>query len=131
MPVPEAPAIVTTAPAAHPLEHRLRVGLASEEHVGIVRAEGPQTGVRAKRGDRKGGRWRGEVGVLSQYRELEGHEPGAGLDPQLVGEPLARGSQHSERFGLPIGAVVRERDDRPTVLAQRLLAQQTLGVRDE
>ena len=116
---------------AHPLQHRLRVGLAPEEHIGVVRAEGPQTGVGAERGDRKGGRRRGEVGVLAQHRELEGREPGAGLDAELVREPLARGAEHGERLGLPIGAVVRERDDRPTVLAQRLLAEQALGVRDE
>ena len=67
LPVPEAPAIVTTAPAAHPLEHRLRVGLASEEHIGVVRAERPQTGVRARRGDRERRAMRGEVGVVAQY----------------------------------------------------------------
>ena len=116
---------------AHPLQHRLRVGVASEEHIGVVGAEGAQTGVGAERGDSEGGRRRGEVGVLAQHRELEGREPGTGLDPELVREPLPRGAEHGERFGLPVGAVVREGDDRPPVLAQRLFAEQALGVRDE
>ena len=116
---------------AHPLQHRLRVGFAPEEHVGVIRAEGPKTGIGAQRGDRKGGRRRGEVGVLAQHRQLEGREPRSGLDAKLVREPLPRGANHGERLGLPVGAVVRQRDDRPSILAQRLFAEQALGVRDE
>ena len=70
-------------------------------------------------------------GIAAQHGELEGREARAGLDAELVREPLPRGAEHGERFRLPVGAVVRERDDRPPVLAQRLFAQQALGVRDQ
>ena len=70
-------------------------------------------------------------GIAAEDGELEGREARTRLDPQLVREPLPRGAEHRERFGLPIGAVISQGDDRPPVLTQRLFAEQALGVRDE
>lgn len=67
---------------------------------------------------------------MPQHPELQRCQPCAGFDAELVGEPLTCGAEHSERLGLPVGAIVGERDDRPAVFAQRLLAQQALGVGD-
>src|SRR5215207_6629727 len=54
---------------------------------------------------------------------------GAGLDPRVVDEPPARGDIGLERLGLAAGSVQREHALRVEPLAQRMLVDQALELR--
>ncbi len=79
---------------------------------------------RALRGHRRA---RGlELRGLVQHLLLERPERRPGVDPQLLGEGLPGPPQRGERVGLPVRAVLRQRQQPPALLAQPVLREQRL-----
>ena len=66
---------------------------------------------------------------LGQDLGLQGTQHGAGVDAELLGEPLAGPPQRRQRVALAVRAVERERQQPPPLLAQRLLGEQGLRLR--
>jgi Protein kinase domain len=74
---------------------------------------------------------RRQSGVLVEDRLLELVEGGARLDAQLLHQQTPRLPVDLERLRLPSGAVQREHELRPRPLAERMLADEGLELRDE
>ena len=113
------------------LDERLDVRVASEEEVGILAVERlePRIGTLARsiplhiHGC--------DVGILAQDRRLEIAKPRAHIDAELVEQPAASGSHGGEGIGLAPCAIVRQCQDRPPVLAQRVRSHQPFCVGDD
>jgi len=63
----------------------------------------------------------GQSGVVAKDRALELLQLRARLDPQLADQGRARAAVGGQRVGHPAAAVQREHQQRPHVLAQRVL----------
>ena len=77
------------------------------------------------------GRWRSERRVLIQDRAVELLQRRAGVDPELLEEPLAGVGVDGERLGLPARAVEREHQLAVEALAERVCPRQRLQLGDE
>ena len=72
-----------------------------------------------------------ERGILVQDRGLERNELRAGLDAELVGQPLPRATQGGEGIGLTAAPVERRGEDRPPPFAKRVGPDQALRIGDD
>ena len=130
LPQPDGPAIVVIVPGRSRDVHGFDVGVASEERLRVVRTERHQPRVGARDALARGGSGESSSGIVTQDRRLELGDARAGLDAELLVESRPRGAQHGEGVGLAVGAIVRQREDRPAVLAQRGLPHALLGFGD-
>ena len=61
---------------------------------------------------------------------LQGDCLGGWVQAQLVGKQAAHASQRGQRFGLPPGAIQRERHGSPAALAQRVRRHEPAALDD-
>ena len=114
------------ADVGEPSHARRHVGVASEEEVGVVDVVVEQSQVRAGRTGLGSHRHRSKRRVLSQDRLFEGDQVGTGIESQLGGEHRARTMEGAQRVALLARLVLRQRQQRPPVLSQRLLGDARL-----
>ena len=131
LPAPGRPGDGEERRPGEPRQRGLDVGVAPEELLGIVRAERLQAAIRAVRTHEQVLRWRVERGILVQDRRLERHEFCAGLDAELVGQPLPRAPQCGEGVGLTAAPVERRDEDRPPPFPKGIGSDEALSVRDD
>ena len=67
---------------------------------------------------------------LRQHLRLQRAQRRPGIDAELVGQGRRARAQRGERVGLPVRAVQREGEQPPALLAQRVLPEQGLDLRD-
>ena len=115
------------ASGAELLQTRVHVVGASEERVRVVGVVGEQAAVRAHRARLRQRRVLEQRRILAQHRLLELGELRARVDAQVPVEHLPDPAQGDQRLVLLSGLVLRQREQRPASLAQRLLVHQGLG----
>ncbi len=112
-----------------PGQARHDVGVAAEEGVAVTLEVGlealPRTGLPSDADLVVGG----QAGVLGQDPRLEGDQLGAGVQAELLTERPTRGTDRGQGVGLTSAAVLRQSQQRPAPLAERLLPGQHGPVR--
>ena len=83
---------------------------------------------RHRRHDNYGMRGPDEVDRLVEHVLLELAQPRTGIEPELVAEHASSAAQRGERLALPSGRVLREGQQSPALLAQRMVAHELPGV---
>ena len=109
-----------------PVEAHVYIVRAAEERLAVGPVVRRKTLVGAGRADDCRCRRRGESRVLAKDRGFEIEQVDARLQPDL-GEGSPGAGQRSQGIGLPGAAVLRQREQRPTTLAERFLVDQRLG----
>ena len=115
------------ASGAELLQTRVHVVGASEERVRVVGVVGEQAAVGAHRARLRQRRVLEQRRILAQHRLLELGELRTRVDAQVPVEHLPDPAQGDQRLVLLSRLVLRQREQRPASLAQRLLVHQGLG----
>lgn len=105
------------------------VGVAPEEVLLVLGGERPEPGIRTVRARGRHGHRLPQRRIVPEHRQLERLQLLAGLNGELLVEPLPRGAHRRERITLTVASVERRCEHRPAAFAQRSRVHHLLGDR--